>query len=121
MAIALKRIYDPPDRDDGQRVLVERLWPRGLSRNRAHVDFWLKEVAPSHELRRWFSHDPAKWLEFKRRYFDELERAPAALGKLWDLLRQGTVTFVYASREQHLNNAVALKEYVEESSPPHTR
>lgn len=112
MAIALKRVYDPPARADGKRVLVERLWPRGVSKDRARVDLWLKDAAPSHELRRWFSHDPAKWPEFKQRYFAELDHDPGVLDPLRPLLGNGSVTFVYASREREFNNAVALKEYV---------
>lgn len=117
MTIGLKRVYEVPDRSDGPRVLVERLWPRGLSKSCARVHLWLKEAAPSPELRRWFAHDPAKWAEFKRRYFAELDRTPHALAPLLELMRKGSVTFVYASREQRFNNAVALKEYLEGVDP----
>src|SRR5258708_25897889 len=104
--IALKRVYDEPELGDGTRVLVERLWPRGLSRERAHIDLWLKEIAPSRELRTWFGHDPQKFAEFRRRYEDELssQTRQAALTKLRDLARQRPVTLlVPAPHPQHPN------------------
>ncbi len=111
-AIALKRVYDPPAHTDGLRVLVERLWPRGLSKDRAKVDLWLKDVAPSHELRRWFGHDPAKWAEFKRRYFAELRTATTGLERLRHARTRSRVTFVFAARDEKHNNAVALRDYM---------
>src|SRR5438477_13217891 len=98
LQIALKRVYDEPEPSDGTRVLVDRLWPRGLSRERAHVDLWLKEIAPSNELRKWFGHDPEKFAEFRRRYENELtsETGQAALAKLRDLAKQGPITLVLA-------------------------
>ena len=114
MQIALKRAYDAPSPDDGTRILVERLWPRGVSKDKAQIDLWSKEAAPSTELRRWFDHDPDKWLEFKRRYFEELHVRAQALDPILEHLRAGPVTFVFASRELRFNNAVALKEYVED-------
>ena len=113
MSISLKRAYQAPSRSDGCRILVERLWPRGLSKEDASIDFWSKETAPSTELRRWFNHDPEKWAEFKRRYFEELQTRPDSLDPILERLRQGPVTFVFASRETRYNNALALKEYVE--------
>ena len=113
MTISLKRAYETPSPSDGCRILVERLWPRGLSKQDASIDFWSKDTAPSPELRRWFNHDPEKWPQFKRRYFDELQARPDALEPILERLRQGPVTFVFASRETRYNNAVALKEYVE--------
>ena len=113
MTIALKRVYEAPSKTDGTRILVERLWPRGLSKQDAKVDLWLKEVAPSGELRRWFSHDPDKWTEFKRRYFEELKDAEDALEKVVAQVEKGPVTFVFASREERFNNAVALREYLD--------
>jgi len=110
--IKVKRVYEPPSEDDGLRVLVDRLWPRGLSRESAKVDLWLRDAAPSDELRRWFGHDPSKWDEFKRRYFEEL-RGNRAVDKPLEVLRSGkTVTLLYAARSPY-NNAVALKEYLE--------
>lgn len=93
--------------------MVERLWPRGLSKERAKLDLWLKDVAPSHELRRWFDHDPAKWEEFKKRYFAELATCQEPIASIRQRERSGVVTFVFAARELRFNNAVALAEYLE--------
>ena len=110
--VALKRVYDEPAESDGRRVLVERLWPRGLSKERAHIDLWLKEVAPSHELRTWFGHDPEKWGEFRRRYEAELASGEAhrALSTLRNLARQGPLTLVFAAHDIQHTNAVVLRE-----------
>jgi uncharacterized protein YeaO (DUF488 family) len=110
--IALKRVYEEPSPGDGVRILVERLWPRGLSRERAHVDIWLKEVAPSGALRSWFSHDPEKFAEFRRRYEAELatEKGQAALTKLRDLASRGPITLVFAARDAQHSNAVVLRD-----------
>ncbi len=116
MEIKIKRAYDSPSDDDGYRILVDRLWPRGISKEKAKVDFWPKELAPSTELRRWYGHDPEKWSEFKSRYFAELDGNPELVNELLEYVRKGTVTFIYSSKEQRLNNAVALKEYVESST-----
>ena len=112
-AIKLKRVYDEPSPADGERVLVERLWPRGLSKERAAVDLWLKDVAPSTELRRWFGHDPAKWEEFRRRYWDELGQHPDAVRLLKEKARHGTVTLVYAARDEEHNGALALQQFLQ--------
>lgn len=114
MLIALKRVYEQPSPDDGVRILVDRLWPRGLSKEKARVDLWAREIAPSDGLRKWYGHEPEKWDEFRRRYFAELEGADEALETVLERVREGTVTFVYSSRETELNNAAALREYVEE-------
>lgn len=113
MLIRLKRAYEPPSPADGLRVLVERLWPRGLSKEQAAVDLWLKDVAPSTELRRWFGHDAAKWEEFRRRYREELRERPEGLERLASLVAAGPVTFVYGSRDQEHNAATVLKELLE--------
>jgi uncharacterized protein YeaO (DUF488 family) len=113
VAISLKRAYDPPARTDGCRILVERLWPRGLTKQKARIDLWAKDAAPSTELRRWFGHDPDKWTEFKRRYFGELQEQEDAVQAIRARVRAGHVTFVFASREPRFNNAVALKEYLD--------
>jgi uncharacterized protein YeaO (DUF488 family) len=110
--IHLKRAYEEPSRDDGTRILVERLWPRGLSKERAAVDLWLKEIAPSAELRRWFGHDPARWKEFQKRYSAELDANPDAVAALRRKIREGPVTFVYAARDEEHNSALLLKEYL---------
>jgi uncharacterized protein YeaO (DUF488 family) len=112
VSIRLKRAYDPPSPEDGTRVLVERLWPRGLSKERAAVDLWIKEAAPSPELRRWYGHDPQKWPEFERRYREELRARDAELERLRTLAREGTVTFVYAARDTERNSAVVLRDVV---------
>lgn len=114
MPISLKRVYEEPSPDDGARILVDRLWPRGVSKEKARVDLWAREIAPSDELRTWYGHDPEKWEEFRRRYFAELGDAEDALEPVLEKVAKGPVTFVYSSRETELNNAVALREYVEE-------
>ena len=110
--IAIKRVYDEPDKSDGMRVLVDRLWPRGLSKERAHVDLWLKEIAPSNELRTWFGHEPAKFDEFRQRYEAELTSGPAhdALTRLRELVRRQPVTLVFAARDVEHSNAAVLRE-----------
>ncbi len=110
--IRVKRIYDPPDRHDGFRVLVDRIWPRGVRKEDAKVDLWLKDVAPSAELRRWFGHDPERWAEFRRRYRAELKDRPEALKLLRDKALGGTVTLLFAARDPERNKAVALAEIV---------
>jgi DNA-3-methyladenine glycosylase II len=111
--ITLKRAYEPVSRSDGARLLVERLWPRGVSKAQLRVDAWLKEAGPSTELRKWFSHDPEKWDEFRRRYFRELDSRPEAWQRIVSAARCGRVTLVYSSHDTHHNNAVALQEYVQ--------
>ncbi|HEX7118034.1 MAG TPA: DUF488 domain-containing protein [Longimicrobiales bacterium] len=112
--IRMKRVYETPTDDDGRRILVERLWPRGISRDRAAVDLWLKDIAPSPELRRWYGHDVSKWEEFRRRYEAELDANPDVVAELERLARQGTVTLVFASRDETRCSARVLKEYLEE-------
>ena len=114
--IKVKRIYDPPARDDGFRVLVDRLWPRGMRKDDAGIDLWLKEVAPSTELRRWYGHDPAKWAEFRRRFRTELQQQAKAVALLRDKADRGTLTLLYSSRESEHNNAVALKAILRASN-----
>jgi uncharacterized protein YeaO (DUF488 family) len=111
--IQLKRAYDGVSKDDGARFLVERLWPRGIKKDNLPVEAWLKDVAPSTELRRWFQHDPAKWPEFRRRYFQELEKIPDAWQQLLTRARRGRVTLIYSSHDTEHNNAVALKEFLD--------
>jgi uncharacterized protein YeaO (DUF488 family) len=114
MVIRLKRIYLPPSQDDGYRILVERLWPRGLSRERARIDLWLKEAGASSELRTWFGHEPEKWEEFQERYSAEIRQRSDVIKILKDIIqKKGTVTFVYAARDEQHNNAVALKHFLE--------
>lgn len=113
----LKRVYEVSSPEDGFRVLVERLWPRGVSKERAELDLWLKDVAPSPELRKWFSHDPAKWTEFQDRYAAELKHDNAALDLLKQKGKEGTVTLLYASHDEEHNGALVLKRYLDH----HTR
>lgn len=110
--LKIKRVYDAPSLDDGFRILVDRLWPRGLTKERAKVDLWLKEIAPSHELRQWFAHDPAKWAQFKDRYFAELAAKRDLVDIILKKLKDGDVTLLFGAREEKFNDAAALKEYV---------
>lgn len=123
--IQLKRAYDPASSTDGTRLLVERLWPRGVKKTSLKVTSWLKDVAPSTELRKWFSHDPAKWNTFRSRYFDELKANPDAWRPIIDAERHGTITLIYSSHDMEHNNAVALQEFLKRRSrkkaPPHKR
>lgn len=119
MAILLKRAYEVPEPSDGFRILVDRLWPRGVSKSSAQIDLWLKDIAPSATLRKWFDHDPLKWIEFRDRYFLELRRNPEAVEQLTEHMRRGVVTLVYGAKDREHNQAIALKEYLEniKSSP----
>jgi uncharacterized protein YeaO (DUF488 family) len=116
--IRLKRVYEPPDRDDGRRFLVERLWPRGMTKEALVMEGWLKDAAPSDDLRKWFGHDPARWELFRQRYTVELENNPAAWRPLLDAARQETVTLLYSARDQEHNNALALKVFLDERLGP---
>lgn len=113
MQIRLKRAYDPVDDDDGIRILVDRVWPRGVSKKTLQIDHWLKELAPSADLRKWFNHDPDRWNDFRDAYHRELAREPEGLDTLREAARKGPVTLVYAARDTEHNNAVALKEFIE--------
>ena len=112
--IRIKRVYDPPAKEDGARLLVDRLWPRGIKKETLQVAGWYKEVAPSNELRQWFSHDPANWKEFQRRYRSELTANPTAWEPLLKAAEQGDVTLLYSAHDTEHNNAVALEAYLEE-------
>ena len=111
--IQLKRVYEKPSRQDGFRILVDRLWPRGLTKDRAAVDLWLKDVAPSTELRKWFGHDPEKWKEFQSRYRKELKEQKEALSLLKQKSQERTVTLVYGARDQEHNEALVLKRLID--------
>ena len=111
--LKLKRAYDPVSRDDGTRFLVERLWPRGLSKAKLRVDAWLKDVGPTTALRKWFGHDPEKWPQFRARYFRELDSRPESWRPILSAARRRRVTLVYSSHDEDHNNAVALKEYLQ--------
>jgi uncharacterized protein YeaO (DUF488 family) len=112
MQIQVKRVYAPRTPEDGLRVLVDRVWPRGLTREAVHADLWLKEVAPSSALRQWFGHDPTRWESFKARYFAELDANPQPVERLLALAQAQTVTLLFAARDEQHNQAVALREYL---------
>lgn len=116
MRIGLKRAYDAPSASDGYRVLVDRIWPRGVSKARLRLDDWVKDLAPSTALRQWFNHEPAKWDAFRERYFRELDERPDAVESLRSRLRGQSVTLVFGARDTQHNDAVALKEYLERSA-----
>jgi len=110
--IQLKRAYEAPDATDGRRILVERLWPRGLTKQAAALDAWVKDVAPSPDLRKWYAHEPEKWPEFQRRYRAELAENAAGLGALREAMGSGPVTFVYAAKDEERNSAALLRDYL---------
>jgi uncharacterized protein YeaO (DUF488 family) len=111
--IKLKRAYEPVCKDDGLRILVERLWPRGVSKQKAQIDLWLKDLVPSTELRKWYNHDPAKWSEFRKRYRAELKGQGDVLSLLKHVTEEKNVTFIYAASDEKRNSAVVLKEFLE--------
>jgi uncharacterized protein YeaO (DUF488 family) len=110
MRIKIKRVYEKPDKEDGIRILVDRLWPRGLTKEKAGIDLWLKDIAPSTELRKWFGHDPDKWDEFRKRYGYELEKNKEQVVLLKEQMKKGMVTIVYGAHDEEHNQAVVLKE-----------
>jgi uncharacterized protein YeaO (DUF488 family) len=112
--IQIKRVYDPASPRDGQRFLVDRLWPRGIKKDDLKIETWNKDVAPSNELRHWYGHDPDKWCEFNQRYFDELDERPEAWKPLLEAARKGDITLLFSSKELELNNAVTLRAYLEQ-------
>lgn len=113
MSVKLKRVYEEPLESDGTRILVDRLWPRGLTKEKAKVDFWLKEIAPSTELRKWFNHEPIKWPEFKKRYKAEIINNTDALSVLKKHLSNGKATIVYGAKDEEHNDAVVIKDYLD--------
>jgi uncharacterized protein YeaO (DUF488 family) len=106
----IKRVYEKPDKDDGFRILVDRLWPRGLTKEKAGIDIWLKDIAPSSELRKWFGHDPEKWKEFRKRYNKELKKNEEQVSLLKEQMKKGPVTLVYGAKDEEHNEARVLKE-----------
>ena len=110
--IHIKRVYEPPANEDGIRVLVDRIWPRGISKETAALALWLKDIAPTTALRKWFNHDPARWAEFHRRYHAELALNPAPVEQLRELMKTGRVTLLYAAHDTEHNQAIALAEYM---------
>jgi uncharacterized protein YeaO (DUF488 family) len=115
LTISIKRIYDNPKGDNNFRILVDRLWPRGLSKEKVRMDLWQKDIAPSNSLRKWFGHDEKKWDEFKQKYFKELDKNKDTINTIIKITKeQNSITLLYGSKEERFNNAVALKEYLEE-------
>jgi uncharacterized protein YeaO (DUF488 family) len=112
--ISIKRVYSPASAEDGQRFLVDRLWPRGVKKEMLKMEAWIKEAAPSDDLRHWYGHDPDKWCEFNKRYFDELDAHPDAWHPLLEAARKGNVTLLFSTKELELNNAVSLRAYLEQ-------
>lgn len=110
--IKLKRIYEKPEKSDGYRILVDRLWPRGVSKEKAALDLWLKEIAPTGDLRKWFSHDPKKWPEFQKRYIRELRDNHKAVSQLAAMTQKGTITLLYAAKDEEHNEAIIIKDFV---------
>ncbi len=108
--INLKRAYEPPAPDDGTRVLIDRLWPRGIKKTDAAIDEWMKDIAPSSELRKWFGHDPERWEEFRRRYRSEIRQHPDRLGRLRRLAQHGRITLVFSAHDEAHNDAVVLRD-----------
>ena len=113
--VAIKRVYEPAADSDGQRVLVDRLWPRGIAKEKADLSLWLKEIAPSTELRKWFDHDPAKWAEFQKRFRAELNDNGEAVAELRNLVAKGKITLLYSAHDEAHNNAVVLAAYLQET------
>lgn len=112
--LRIKRVYEEPAKEDGFRVLIDRLWARGLTKEKARVDLWLKDIAPSDALRKWYHHDPEKWVEFKRKYFSELKDKKEFLDLIQNKAKKETVTLLFGSKEEKFNNAQALKEYFQQ-------
>jgi len=112
MNIQLKRIYEDGSKDDGYRILVDRLWPRGFTKEKAALDLWLKEIAPSNELRKWFGHDPDKWKEFQKKYRQELKQNKEAVEILKDYIQKGNVTLLYAAKDEEHNEAQVIKDFI---------
>ena len=115
MNIKIKRAYEQPHNDDGLRILVDRLWPRGLTKEKASIDLWLKEIAPSTELRKWFAHDPDKWKRFRGRYETEISHKPDLIKVLKEKARAGTITLIYGARDEKHNEALVLKQFLEKN------
>jgi uncharacterized protein YeaO (DUF488 family) len=119
--VKLKRAYEPPAPDDGTRILIDRLWPRGLSKEAAALDLWMKEIAPTTELRKWFAHDPARWEEFRHRYAEEVRQNAEMLKELATLARQGSVTLVYSAHDEAHNDAIVLRDVLLGHEAPRQR
>jgi uncharacterized protein YeaO (DUF488 family) len=115
MKTKIKRVYEKPAKEDGFRILADRLWPRGLTKEKASVDLWLKEIAPTTELRKWFSHDPEKWNEFKKKYVAELKKNKETVSILKEKIKEGTVTILYGARDEEHNEALVILDFLNEN------
>jgi len=115
MNITIKRVYEHPEKDDGMRILVDRLWPRGLTKKKACVDLWLKDIAPSTELRKWFAHDPEKWRRFRARYQTEIRNNHVLIKVIKQKAREGRITLIYGARDEEHNEALVLKQFLEKN------
>lgn len=113
MEIKIKRVYDDPERSDGYRILVDRVWPRGMTKEKAAADLWLKDAGPSTELRKWFNHDPAKWAEFKKRYTTELKKNSVSMNEIKEHAKKGPVTLVYSAKDEAHNQAVVIRSFLD--------
>ncbi len=118
MKIKIKRVYEKPSSLDGKRILVDRLWPRGLTKVKAEIYLWMKEIAPGEELRKWFGHEDSRWDEFKKRYIEELKKKKREVETLSGMVKEGNVTLVYGAKDEEHNNAVVLREFLEKSGSP---
>jgi len=114
MTVKIKRVYEKPDKEDGLRILVDRLWPRGLTKEKAGADLWLKDIAPSTQLRKWFGHDPEKWEEFKKRYSSEIKENKKSLSLLKEQIKKHSVTLLYGAKDEEHNEALVLKNYLKD-------
>ncbi len=114
MTVKIKRVYEKPDKEDGIRILVDRLWPRGLTKEKAGADLWLKDIAPSTQLRKWFRHDPEKWNEFKKRYLSELQENKDQVAQLLEQIKKHPVTLLYGAKDEKHNEALVLKSYLKD-------
>lgn len=112
MKIKIKRVYEPASDDDGMRILVDRIWPRGITKSRANLDSWMPDIAPSSDLRRWFNHDPEKWTQFTRRYANQLRKNKEGIRTLYEKVAKGPVTLLYAAKDEQHNNAAALRRFL---------
>ena len=119
LVVKIKRIYEPASREDGKRILIDRLWPRGIKKEEAKIDEWMKEIAPTTDLRKWFSHDPAKWPEFRKRYINELKSKSDLVERLRSEATEGTITLLFAAKDPEHANAVVLKEVIEKGNRNH--
>lgn len=114
MKVQIKRVYEEPEKEDGYRILVDRVWPRGMTKEKASIDLWLKEIGPTTELRKWFGHDPDRWTEFEKRYKKELKNNKEVLAELKKQVKESKVTLIYSAKDEEHNQAVVIRKYLSE-------